>query len=281
MGIGSDAIELLIRLQEGGLVRKGASVIEIGAQQLANSFLLAEDRLRALGLAYGIERPFALAAPKPTHVVHGELEHLDPQAPAARDFWQWLGFKYACIDIDGSPDSIPLDLNFDDAPSDNIGKYNLVTNFGTTEHVANQLNAFKIIHELTAIDGLMVHFLPAQGMFNHGLVNYNLKFFWMLARSNHYKSVWADYDQALEQYNLPLNIVDFIRETNPEPNAHLADYRGADGLLKVVMQKTVDFPYVPPIDVPTGTRTDNAELKKRYWTVFDPDQSWFRRALRK
>jgi hypothetical protein len=60
-------------------------------------------------------------------------------------------------------------------------------NFGTTEHVANQLNAFKLIHDLAAKGCIMVHTLPSHGQFNHGLVNYNPKFFWMLARSNGYR----------------------------------------------------------------------------------------------
>jgi hypothetical protein len=272
MGIGSDAIEVLIKLQAQGHIRRGGSIIEIGAQQLASSFLLAGERLQVLGKAFGVQSPIALVPPKPTHVVHGHLEHLDSQAPTARVFWQWLGLKYACIDIDGSPDSIPLDLNFDDAPRDALGKYDLVTNFGTTEHVANQLNAFKVIHDLAALDGLMLHFLPAQGMFNHGFINYNFKFFWMLARSNNYKCVFSDYAQAREQYSLPQNIVEFIRETNVLPDSFASECRASDGLLKVVMKKTVDIPYVPPIDVPTGTRTNIPELKRRYWSVFDPDE---------
>jgi hypothetical protein len=204
--------------------------------------------------------------------VHGQLEHLDAEAPSARPFWEWLGFNYAAIDIDESPGSIPLDLNVDSALSDIIGSFDLVTNFGTTEHVANQLNAFKIIHDLAAVGGLMLHFLPAQGMFNHGLVNYNFKFFWMLARSNGYDFVWADYDQAPLQYQLPQNIIDFIRETNEITDGRVADCRASDGLLKIVMKKLVDIPYVPPIDVPTGTQTSNGALRRRYWTVFEPHE---------
>jgi hypothetical protein len=36
-------------------------------------------------------------------------------------------------------------------PPEHKRKYHLVTNFGTTEHVANQIPAMKIIHDLTAI----------------------------------------------------------------------------------------------------------------------------------
>ena len=71
-------------------------------------------------------------------------------------------------------------------PAEFVGRYDVVTNFGTTEHVANQLQSFKIIHDLAAAGALMLHVLPAGGTPNHGLVSYNPKFFWMLGRSNGY-----------------------------------------------------------------------------------------------
>src|ERR1700704_2293949 len=111
MGIGSDAIELLAQLRLEGLIRSNTAVVEIGAQQLADSFLDASDRLRRLGWLFGIDRPLPLPAARPTDVVHGTLRHLDAEAPAAREFWRWLGFQYAAIDIDGSPNSIPMALN--------------------------------------------------------------------------------------------------------------------------------------------------------------------------
>jgi hypothetical protein len=77
-----------------------------------------------------------------------------------------------------------LDLNYDEVPAENRGRYDLVTNFGTTEHVVNQLNAFKIIHDLTAPGGVMIHELPAQGQIDHGFFAYNPKFFHKLELSN-------------------------------------------------------------------------------------------------
>ena len=177
MGIGTQDLDVLLRLREEGYIPDRASIIEIGAQQLANSFLEAHQKIEAAGRCFRANGDLSLPDPTPSFIVHGRTEHLDAAAPLARDFWRWLGFDYASVDIDESPGSIPLDLNYDDAPASAVGKYQLVTNFGTTEHVANQLNAFKVIHELTAIGGVMWHHLPAQGMLNHGLVNYNPKFF--------------------------------------------------------------------------------------------------------
>jgi hypothetical protein len=50
------------------------------------------------------------------------------------------------------------------------------------------------------------------------------------------------------------------------------NYRFADCGLVAVMQKLYDIPFVPPIDVPTGSKTDIEELKQRYWTIFDRDR---------
>src|SRR5262245_15158185 len=171
MGIGFDLLDRLMELRLAGLIRRRTAVMEIGAQQLNNNFLQATERLQKLGAFFGINQPIELGEQSESHIVHGGMEHLDAAAPAARKFWLWLGFEYAAIDIDGSPGAIPLDLNFDSVPLRERGRYGLVTNFGTTEHVANQLNAFEVIHDLTALNGLMMHSLPAQGFFNHGLVN--------------------------------------------------------------------------------------------------------------
>lgn len=192
-------------------------------------------------------------------------------ATAARDFWTWLGFKYAAIDIDGSPGSIPLDLNYDSAPSHVLGKYQLVTNFGTTEHVANQLNAFKIIHDLVACGGVMMHHLPMHGTLNHGLLNHNPKFCWILARGNGYRVVYMNVNAATNYYALPENIVGSVLPFEPDIEIRRHAYRVADMGLVAVLQKVFDIPYVAPIDVQTGTRTDNKVLEERSWSVFKPN----------
>ena len=270
MALGQPEIDVLIRLRIAGFLPARSRVIEIGAQQLANDFLRAAERITRLGELFDIGISPAFAAPDRI-VVPGEP--LDAAAPLARDFWLWLGFEYAAIDIDGSPESIPLDLNYDDAPPEAKGRYDLVTNFGTTEHIVNQLNAFKVIHELTAPGGIMLHTVPAQGYANHGLVNYNFKFFWMLARSNGYKFLDASLHGAHIGYPLPGDIADFLTLHDPDPEG--ADRARIlpvpDAAIQVAMQKSFDIPFVPPLDVATGATTDLEALRRRYWTVFEPD----------
>jgi hypothetical protein len=275
VGIGVEIVEMFTSLRKGGYLPTPSKVIEIGAQQLANSLLEARSSVNALGLLFDATGTAPLGSPMQTHTVHGDLEALSPQAPAARELYEWLGFRYSAIDIDGSQGSIPLDLNYDEVPAPERGKYQLVTNFGTTEHVTNQLNAFKIIHELTNQAGIMIHVLPAQGFFNHGLVNYNPKFFWLLARSNHYKVVHQNISVGSAQYGLPQNIIDTIAPFSSDIGLRVRDYKASDCGVLFILQKQFDMPFVAPIDVPTGSTTDIPALRKRYWTVFEPDiVSW-------
>jgi len=44
--------------------------------------------------------------------------------------------------------------------------------------------------------------------------------------------------------------------------------------LVVALQKVFDTPFVAPLDVPTGTTTEHAGLRERYWSVLKPDLSF-------
>jgi SAM-dependent methyltransferase len=269
MGLAVASIELLIRLRQGGFMPTPRAVIEIGAQQLSNPFLRARDRLELLGQLFGATTKLDLPVPEAPTIVGG-IEPLSETTPLARQFWEWLGFQYASIDIDGSPNSIPLDLNYDMAPDWARKKFDVVTNFGTTEHVANQLNAFKTIHDLTAPGGIMIHAVPAQGLINHGLLKYNPKWFWMPARSNDYR--WLDFDYTSRGHiaDLPDNVIEAIVLHRPDIAERKSRYKVVDAGLSATFQKVRDIEFIPPLDVNTGTKTTNAALIERYWTVFAP-----------
>jgi len=270
VGMGASTLPLLMALKRRGFIPNGSAVIEIGAQQLDESFVAAKADIAATGRFFGVTDPpppFAWTGPRSdTNVLAG--------APLAREFWTWLGLSYASIDIDGSPGSIPLDLNYDEVPTEFIGKYDVVTNFGTTEHVANQLQCFKIAHDLATPGGLMLHVLPASGGLNHGLVSYNPKFFWMLGRSNGYKIAFMTMGQSERNSGLPQNLLEFLALYEPKAADDFAAFRMPVTSIVVALQKVFDTPFVAPLDVPTGATTEHASLRDRYWSVFQPDLSF-------
>jgi hypothetical protein len=259
-------------LEEQGLPRAG-KIIEIGAQQLTEEFLRDREGIATLAHTLGIAAPLDLRAPR-ERVLAGGSELLPGDAPPARLFWEWLGYDYASIDLDGSPGSIPLDLNFDQVPDEHLHRYDLVTNLGTTEHIANQLNAFKVMHDLTKVGGIMLHRLPAQGMINHGFFAYQPRFFWMLARSNAYTWAFFDFEIGEQKYahTAPGDVNEIIRPFAPDIDARMNDYRVVDCAVAVAMRKIMHLDFVPPIDVPSGTPTDDPVFNRRYWTVFNPDE---------
>jgi hypothetical protein len=272
MALTDQAIHCLRYLHERGHFARSRRVIEVGAQQLHHRLLEAGSELAALGRLFGATGPLDLPD-REDRTSPSAVDTLPSDAPLSKQFYQWLGFEYACVDIDDTPGSIPLDLNFDSVPREQMGRYDLVTNFGTTEHVANQLNAMKIIHDLTAVDGVMIHNVPLQGFMNHGFVNYNMKFFWMLARSNGYEWVLVNFMGEQSTDELPANIraafTPYVDLLGGDPEK--ISYRTADAGTFIVLKKAFDIPFVPPIDVNTGARTDNRQLAQRYWTVFEPN----------
>jgi hypothetical protein len=72
-------------------------------------------------------------------------------------------------------------------------------------------------------------------------------------------------------YPLPENIAASVSPFEPDIEMRRHAYRAADMLIVAVLQKVFDTPYVAPIDVPTGTRTENKALEDRYWSVFKPN----------
>jgi SAM-dependent methyltransferase len=272
MGMSWLDFQVIARLHQQGYIPARRRIIEIGAQQLSDNFLRRRPELQEFGRSLGVTTPHNLPAPARDHHAEGQEFQL-PEAPRTRQVWEWLGYEYAAIDIDGSPGSIPLDLNFDRAPLLQRKKFDLVTNYGTTEHIANQLNAFRVIHDLTKVGGVMVHRLPTQGYITHGLMNYDPKFFWMLARSNGYKWLFMDFEAYPQSsYKMPDSVPSMIRPFANDVDARLAGYDVVDCALGIALQKVVNIPFVPPLDAPTGLVTEDRHLKRRYWTVVQYDK---------
>jgi hypothetical protein len=263
MGLNARFLQIMVWLREQGHLAPGAKVIEIGAQQLNNAFLAATPDIESLARLYGVPAPQL-----PHQVGDGPHQSLSPDAPRAGPFYRALGFDYSCIDIDNSPGSIALDLNFDALPESLTGKFNLVTNFGTTEHTINQLNAFKIIHELAAPGAIMLHELPTSGQINHGFFGYQPSFFTRLASANDYTTLMLDFSWSDIEYGLPDDMRHFLGQYVDTTNRPA--FGSSPSSITAILRKNRDASFIPPIDVPYGSTAPNKEMKERYGIAFRP-----------
>ena len=256
MGLGRALLQDLVQLRTAGTITGLDRVIEIGAQQLSNSFLNAHDLLQDIFKVYG--RPaIELGAPIYEGTIAGQamgetLDHQSEQAPPSRMFWEALGFTYAALDFDGHLNSIPLDLNRDAVTPKLKGQFHIAINAGTTEHVANQDNAFRVIHDLVCKGGIMIHEVPAQGMMNHGLVNYNPKFFWHLCRENEYEVLSLRVSSNMAS-PLPDNITESNKRYGGTPHPLISERIAVaipDFTINAVLRKRNNKDFVTPMDLP-------------------------------
>jgi len=117
----------------------------------------------------------------------------------AKAYFESRGFKHISVDINGEYGALSLDLRVP-FPKEFYNKFDVVTNFGTIEHVIdNQYQVFKNIHDAAKIGALMIHQLPFNS-FGHGYWSYSESFFEVMAAYSGYKILdvritWLRYNQ--------------------------------------------------------------------------------------
>ena len=249
MGLGRAFLDDLIELKRIGALRGARSVAEIGAQQLSDTLILSPNLNEAVQLFDAT--PLCL---QPVGA-----ENFADKAPLAQLFWQALGFEHASIDI-AEKSTIQLDLNNDQVPEKLRGAFDLVINAGTTEHLANQENAFRVIHDLTRPGGLMYHEVPGGSCTDHGFVAYQPKFFHRLMQQNDYQKVMFKVVASP-----PVLVPAYIHEYN-RPSGDTIPESVIEIALRIAFRKRGNFPFSCPIDaapqfIPEPRRTPLRNLR--------------------
>lgn len=107
----------------------------------------------------------------------------------AKKYFSKVGVDHTSIDLNGHDGALQVDLSMPINIS--FEPFDIITNFGTTEHVENQYECFKNIHYLTREGGLMFHAVPHARSWpvNHGFFRYPLKSFHMMSKLAGYRVV--------------------------------------------------------------------------------------------
>jgi hypothetical protein len=246
LGLGPPVIELYRQLKLQGALDGIKEVMELGSQDF---WCPQSNLLSALCAAFG--RP----VPGPEL-----LNTTNTQQKPARLLYEALGISYNCVDVDGRVGTLVLDLNFDSTPNEHKGEYGLVTNHGTSEHLLNQLNVFKMIHEFARPGGVMVHAVPFTVHLEHGFFNYQPNFFECLARYNFYETlgIWIGPDWSLASF-IPWDaaLLDFL--TLSSKTTHL---------LVVAQRKIYDREFCVPFQEQYEHMVPD-EARARYSMVID------------
>jgi hypothetical protein len=144
--------------------------------------------------------------------------------------------RYASVDLYPGDSIIQADLNTYVVPEEYRGVFDLVTNMGTTEHILDQVNAFRCMHDFAKVGALLSHHVPATGYYNHGLFNYHPLFFVFMARANGYEVKAAGISAPHLEYTIPSS--DALYGTQ-----HWAGIRQSSSMLLFLLRKTRDEPF--------------------------------------
>jgi hypothetical protein len=189
---------------------------------------------------------------------------------SSADMWRRLKREVVTLDVVGEEMSLVLfDLNNDQVSPALKEHFDFVTNIGTTEHVFNQANCFKVLHDLTDVGGIMAHAVPFAGLENHGLFKYSMKFFTALAKENDYDCLdaWVSWNIKNQQFKpgvgeFFVDSVGMFRDArssrhHPIDHYHLnyADYRATDSCIYVFLRKTSSKEFRIPWDLPDDYKT--------------------------
>src|SRR3990167_436397 len=198
MGLSVSSISLQLEFWKNGLYKGMTHVADMGSQQLHIQYELFKDLLATYSITHFNEEIFK------------NLKYFQENLLVLpKKFFQLLGFKnYDCIDLGGSHNAIPIDLNKPLEDKTLYNKFDLVTDYGNNEHPFNVAESYRTMHRLCKQGGLLI---IEQALFGgNGYYNFDVGFFEGIASANNYDILASYYmipikkEQTIIDVNLPL-----------------------------------------------------------------------------
>lgn len=249
-------------LAERGHLQRGSRVLDIGSQNLLHA---KPEQLSAFAKRFGYvgdeaalqkeaERIALRSVPCPPHRTSYVSEILD-----------FTDIFYTSFDVAPALKTEIIDLNSEDIPEHYRGSFDIVLNFGTSEHIFNQFNVFKVMHDAMKVGGVCFHQVPYAGWPEHGYVVYHKRFFDDLAAANGYEvlDMWlcpAYKDPAPTQLDMR------GLRTPLVPNSADAAFPPIvlNGLICALFRKTRPAPFRVDLEAATAHAPVSAAVQERY-----------------
>ena len=181
MGLNYETIQNLIELKKLGHFKNFQKVIEFGTQEL---HLKKEDFKKLLDKSGYENTDLNL------------FKGIDnwPKHPrcTAKYFYEMLGFKeYRTLDLNKQFNTINHDFNEQFLDKNFFGKFDLVTDFCACGHAFNIGEAYRTVHNLCKVGGLIIGVLPLWK--GNAFYTYDHHFYEGLAASNNYTIIYNSY----------------------------------------------------------------------------------------
>jgi SAM-dependent methyltransferase len=180
-------LHCMLLLQEKGILSaKNCRILDIGPQ---NVYFAREQEIRQFLHNQGVAKISDDVSRKIKEIEYFSTPRPEERTTMFSDLTELTGIEYRGFDICPAPHTEIFDLNFDGCPEKYRGHFDVVLNFGTTEHVFNQWNSFEVIHDATKIGGVIYCVLPMSAYLDHGYYCYTPLFFKDMAAANDYEMI--------------------------------------------------------------------------------------------
>lgn len=247
MGLAMNNLEYL---SNKGHLKPNCAILDIGSQCLYHATM---ESIRAFVEKYGQIKDQATFDKEAKRISYFSWPRPGERTSYVSELLDLTTIRYTSYDICPALKTEIFDLNKENLPGKYREYFDIALNFGTTEHIFNQLNSFRVMHDALRADGVFFHQLPAVGYTDHGYFCYHEGFLKDLAKANSYEILDLWYTLAGQA---SLDGVDIRNVETPEiPKSGACDPH----LLKIpsfnlnaVLRKHTSKPFHIPLELTTS-----------------------------
>ena len=258
-------LECMLYLQKQGLLAaKKNRLLDIGPQ---NVYHCTVTQIREFVSAQGGDVSSGRFDKEAKRLEYFSTPRPEERTTLFSEIADLTNIEYNAFDVCPAFKTELLDLNFDALPKKYREYYDVVLNFGTTEHVFNQWNSFEVMHESVKVGGVMYCVLPASGYLDHGYYCYTPLFFRDLAQANGYQLIDLFLAPAGENRLGSLGLD--VRSETEFHRPHSAKLAANEDRIPcfnihAVMRKTQSAEFRCALEIATAHSQVNTEMAARY-----------------
>src|ERR1700687_1840783 len=258
MGMGMALFDYLAQKR---LIKRGSRILDIGSQNLYNA---TPESVRGFVGQFGRIDDEAALTKEAERISYFSTPRPGERTAFIAELLDLVDMEYLGYDVCPSPGTEIFDLNIQRLPEAKRNYFDIILNFGTTEHLINQLNAFEVMHDAMQLGGISYHQLPSVGWIDHGYFNYNGLFIDDLAKANDY--------EVVDKFFTTAGVSDFgalgidVRDaTKPlVPHSATAPTQVLNFNLNYLIRKTVDAPFHVGLEIATTHAPLSSEAEAVY-----------------
>lgn len=248
--------------RHGYLTREKNKILDIGPQ---NIYFAREEQVREFVKNQGTGAQNQKLDAEIARLVYFSTPRPGERTTLFSEITDLTNIEYNSVDVCPGLKTEILDLNFDTIPDHMRRHYDIVFNFGTTEHIFNQWNCFEFVHEALKLGGVVYHQLPASGYLDHGYYCYTPLFFREMAQANGYAIEQLSVTPAGESKIDGVGVSGRAGDTLLSPIASLGQDNRIPSLnIHAILRKTVDAPFKVSLEIATAHSQVNSRMLERY-----------------